>query len=666
MKFTITLNTMVGDVNAENKFVYDENLVSQSQSVKAEYALEQENNGEIADDKRIIVKGGWTSTEYLDITNTIYLINSNYFKADTNIYLSKYYDFVGWKIRIATTDETTNTTTYSFKELTENGTGLSVTIDGQNRYQGVTGFRSDINLVACFVPKKITAEVTVKSVDNLGDELKLKFTDKSSKVEISAQESVDSANHVTKYTMQVVQNSKITIESQNDTYGISLVSYSGNNFGYGNPLNADINIPTASADDDGVFRIIVTLDYHDTKAVYFNLKNSNDYVGKLSKVNFNLNGHQLSTTNITLANESVGGIHFAQKVMLPKNAVITTNFAEVTLNNYTLTSWDMYDEATRKFQALNSNIKVTSDIYLKAKYEAKEITIEYVIDNNGSKTTLSGIADEYTKGAYGSQITLPYIIVEMGNRVTTGFARDGLACTFGETITISSKNNAELNGKLTLEVTTIEFYYIRFTKGDTTFELPTVYPQQDNSVKVKIAEQEIRINANTSYYYKSLDSVQNPITGMETRTTGYLMPNEYIIPTPTHEISSSDNVTFIGWKTKSNKVCENGDTYECNSNDAENGIITFNAINSNVIKVEFYITNPVDKTELKLTTNTNKEPSLTEINILVDKKENSVLVDYIGADENHTQFNVKYTNGEAKSTSYFVKSKISEKYFLKA
>lgn len=662
MKFTITLNTMVGDVNAENKFVYDKNLVSQSQSVKAEYALEQENNGEIAEDKRVIVEGGWTSKEYLDITNTIYLINSNYFKADTNKYLSKYYDFVGWKIRIATTDETTNTTTYSFKELTENGTGLSVTIDGQNRYQGVTGFVSDINLVACFVPKKITAEVTVKSVDNLGDELKLKFTDKSSKVEISAQESVDSANHVTKYTMQVVQNSKITIESQNETYGISLVSYSGNNFGYGNPLNADINIPTASADDDGVFRIIVTLDYHDTKIVYFNLENNNGNVGKLSKVNFNLNGHQLSTTNITLANESVGGIHFATQVALPKNAVITTNFAEVALNNYTLTSWDMYDEATRKFQTLNSSIEVTSDIYLKAKYEAKEITIEYVIDNNGSKTTLSGIADKYSKGTYGSQITLPYIIVEMGSRVTTGFARDGLACKFGETITISSKNNAELNGKLTLEVTTIEFYYIRFTKGDTTFELPTVYPQQDNSVKVKIAEQEIRIKAGISYYYKSLDSIQNPITNMETLDTGYLMPNTYTIPIPTHEISSSDNVTFIGWKTKSNKVCENGDTYECNSNDAENGIITFNAINSNVIKVEFYITNPVDKTELKLTTNTNKEPSLTEINILVDKEENSVLVDYIGADENHTQFNVKYTNGETKSTSYFVKSKISEKY----
>lgn len=657
MKFTITLNTMVGDLDAENKFVYDENLVSQSQSVKAEYALEQENNGEIAEDKRVIVEGGWTSKEYLDITNTIYLINSNYFKADTNKYLSKYYDFVGWKIRIATTDETTNTTTYSFKELTENGTGLSVTIDGQNRYQGVTGFVSDINLVACFVPKKITAEVTVKSVDNLGDELKLKFTDKSSKVEISAQESVDSANHVTKYTMQVVQNSKITIESQNETYGISLVSYSGNNFGYGNPLNADINIPTASADDDGVFRIIVTLDYHDTKIVYFNLENNNGSKGKLSKVNFNLNGHQLSTTNITLANESVGGIHFATQVALPKNAVITTNFAEVTLNNYTLTSWDMYDEATKKFQTLNSNIKVTSDIYLKAKYEAKKITIEYVIDNNGSKTTLSGIADKYSKGTYGSQITLPYIIVEMGNRVTTGFARDGLSCKFGDTIMISSKNNAELNGKLTLEVTTIEFYYIRFTKGDTTFELPTVYPQ-DNSVK--IAEQEISIKAGISYYYKSLDSIQNTITNMETFDTGYLMPNTYTIPT--HEISSSDNVTFIGWKTKSNKVCENGDTYECNSNDAENGIITFNAINSNVIKVEFYITNPVDKTELKLTTNTNKEPSLTEINILVDKKENSVLVDYIGADENHTQFNVKYTNGETKSTSYFVKSKISEKY----
>ena len=658
MKFTIALNTMVGDLDKAGNFVYDKNLASQSQSVKAEYALEKEDNGEIAEDKRVIVEGGWNSKESLDMTNTIYLINSNYFKADTNKYLAKYYDFVGWKIRISTIDESTNTTTYSFKELTDLDTGLSVTIDGQNRYQGVTGFGSDINLVACFVPKKITAEVIVKSVDNLGDELKLKFTDKSSNVEISAEESVDSANHVTKYTMQVVQNSWLTIESLNDTYGISLVSYSGYNFGYGNPLKADINIPTSYTDDDGVFRMIVTLDYHDTKTVYFNLENNNGFVGTLSKVNFNLNGHQLSTTNITLANENVGGIHFAKQVALPKNAVITTNFAEVTLNNYTLTSWNMYDEATGKFQTLNSNTKVTSDIYLKAKYEAKDITIEYVIDNNGSNTTLSGIADVYSKGAYGSKITLPYIIVEMGSRVTTGFARDGLTCKFGDTIMISSKNNAELNGKLTLEVTTIEFYYVRFTTAGTTFELPTGYYPQDNSVK--IAEQEISIDAGISYYYKSLDSVQNTITDMETRNTGYLLLNTYTIPI--HEISSSDNVTFIGWKTKSNKVCENGDTYECNSNDAENGIITFNAINSNVIKVEFYITNPVDMTELKLTTNTNKEPSLTEINILVDKEENSVLVDYIGADENHAQFNVKYTNGETKPTSYFVKSKILEKY----
>ncbi len=666
MKFTITLNTMVGDL-VNDDFVYSESF--KNQNIEAEYALEKENNGTIAEDKRVVVdKNIWsTSTLSLDMTNAIYLINSNYFKADTNKYSSKYYDFVGWKIRIATTDETTNVTTYSFQELA--GSGLSVTTDGQDRYLGVTGFGSNMNIVACFVPKKITAEVTVKSVDNLGDELKLKFTDKSSNAEISTQESVDSVNHATKYTMQVVQNSWIIIESLNDTYGISLVSYSGYNFGYSNPVQTEINIPTSYADDDGVFRMTITLDYHDTKAVYFNVTNDDNkkYVGNLSEVKYSLNGHELSTKNIIPTNYSIvsdhGNVYFTKKVMLPKNAVLATDFAKLTLNNYTLKSWDMYDEASNI--SAFSGITLTSDIYLKANYEAREITIEYVIDNNGSKTTLLGMDKAYTKALYGSKITLPYIIVEMGSRVTTGFARNGASFKFGGEFTISSQNNAELNGVLTLEVTTIEFYYIRFTTDGTTFELPTRYYPQDNSVK--IAEQMIKIDADAgiSYYYKSLDSVQNTITDMKILTDGYLMPNEYTIPIPTHEISSSDNVTFIGWKTKSNKVCENGDTYECNSNDAENGIITFSAINSNVIKVVFYITNPVDKTELKLTTNTNKEPSLTEINILVDKEENSVLIDYIAANENHAQFNVKYVSGNNNTTRYFVKSQILEKYLGK-
>ncbi|MCI5497080.1 MAG: InlB B-repeat-containing protein, partial [Firmicutes bacterium] len=637
-KHTVTFNALVGKektIDGTTNFVYDSELAAKY--VLAEYAmtLDQVNNDDGSENidsnnrRQVAYTPGWSySRQTVDFQNYIYLIKPENFKRISN----PNYDFVGWKVLI--TSGSGEDITYSFVELSE-VKGLIVTKNKDQEYIKISGIHADLNIVACFVQKQITTEVTLRSTDNLGHKLGIDILDYSKGTALETQSVVENAETCEKiYTFKAVLNSTIQFKSTFDQYKV--VSF---DFGY--TYEGDTITITDAYVVDGKFKIVVTLDYASTKTVYLDVSQ-----GKIGTVNYTYtvdgNDYERSTEASAIQGMSFnGGQNYATyQVVLPLGAKINSqSFGTPTLSNYTFNCWQYFDGKLNDFETL----PVSDTTYLCAKYDAKQITVKFAVKNlQNDITKITGIEANIT---YGTDFTLPTIIVELNGEVTIGYIIDNQLYSFGETFNFD-RLTGEIGDEYQIYLTTQKIYSIAFTMGDTTFDWPnnSPYPTVDSEVKVKVVSSPITIESGVEYYFaNSVD--QNGEIAVTPKTNGYSLTNEYDIPVA--EIKSTNGVQFEEWATRTSKTYENGQRYKVSYADADdNGIILFTAVAGNKIKVEFVVIDPQNGQTLKLTTDQKVKPTLESITMLLpaDNASSANIIDFGTYNNNYILFNERPVN----------------------
>ena len=652
-KHIVNFNALVGKqetIDSTTNFVYDSELADKY--VLAEYAmtLDQVNNddGSASVDnnnrRQIAYTPGWSySRQTVDFQNYIYLIKPEHFTS--RISSNANYDFVGWKVLI--TSGSGEDITYSFVELSE---VVSITNEDQ-RYIKISGIHADLNIVACFVQKQITTEVTLRSTDNLGHKLGIDILDYSKGTALKTESVVENAETCEKiYTFKAVLNSTIQFKSTFDQYRVKSLD-----FGY--VFEDDTITITDAYVVDGKFKIVVTLDYASTKTVYLDVSK-----GRIETVEYTytLDGNDYARTTEASAIQGMsfnGGQNYATyQVILPLGAKINSqSFGTPTLNNYTFTRWQYFSGKLNDFETLI----VSDTTYLCAKYDAKQITVKFAVKNlQNTITEISGIEANV---AYGTDFTLPTIIVELNGEVTIGYIIDNQLYSFGDTFNFGSLNG-EIADEYQIYLTTQKIYSIAFTVEGTTFELSkdsNPYPTVDSGVEV--VSSPITIESGVEYYFaNSID--QNGKIPVTPKTNGYSLTNTYDIPVA--EITSTNGVQFEQWATRTSQTYENGQTYKVIYADADdNGIILFTAVAGNKIKVEFVVIDPQNGQTLKLTTDQNFKPTLESITMLIpaDNASSANIIDFGTYNNNYILFNEKPI-GRDPINAYLAEFGLGERY----
>ena len=683
----------------ESGYAFDKTL-SEKYNVIAEFAtseesLEDDGSDEVEDSKRrtiaTSINYSYSNTKSINYKNEIYLMNYDYFKRAST---SDTFIFQGWRVLEENTID--GITTYTLKTLEE---VAEVTEEkdahGNVKYWKISNIKQRLKIVAIYTERFVDVEITLASNVHNGDELKLTILSiyGSEIRDLSDMDGIikDTENHTATYKFSVLYYSSIIITTYTDyvdSYQIKTITIH-NKFG-GASINGDANIPvnqdnTSNGELDG--KIIVDVEY---KQVSYSLRieanqlsNSVNYPATLDTISY-LIGSLESTVNTTASY----GTSYNYVVDIPVDAIITSEkLGTPTINNFTFVKWQYLDKADGQWKDITTSLECKNiansnkEIYVRAIFAPNDVSIKFYVETetydeaSGSTITIKkeliGLPEQITSVKYGSKFTLPYVVIETDSYITTGWDFGN----FGEEFTILSNNNEALES-LEIIAQTKPILYVVFDKGKTNYVIPNDYPSTKadndplNPSPNSLVSSPIVIQGNKDYYYVYLETLPNTDTlsvgeklnsGADAIT---LKSNTFAIPNV--EIAIADSVPFEGWVTKLDKVYSIGQTYTYIG--GEEGVgdqadtITLTAKASNLYSLKFIITNPTDKDEqYSLTTNTkidptDVDPSITSIDLLINKGSNTkyVTLNYNDSTDQWLKFDVM--NNKVIQGAYFVKT----------
>lgn len=651
IEHNVLLGTIVVDENGE----YSQELASQH-FVKTEYGVTADQINDNGDDNienprfigssinlyDIATSGqeyymvGLDSITYLD---SIYLFNE-YVRVE-----NKGYEFQKWMI--AEYSLNGNSLDVTFKELDE-----TVNVSDSNEIITISGITKNITLVALYKVDTVTVNITVQTTNGLGHQLDVTIKGAKNNTDtytpITHTMTPDVTNKVATTSIEVQMGSWLEISGITSNQFVVDRINNGLRTYTSASLNVEVNNSLMSGGDDTINFVItyrpITYNVY-VSTVY---SNSDDLKGSIDFARYYFGSEQLTTNQINSILETYNNCNFNYKTEVIAFTHVKQDFATPTLTNYTFTGWEYYNSSTSAFELVpDTGIEVAGNIYLRAVFEPKDVIVRYYMDvtedpNDATRVykRILGLDDQFTKTKVGQTITLPYVVIELNDRISSGWmsADTNTNYKFGDAIKISTLDNVEFvadeSGNLFFDLyaTIVERHYVYYSQGDSSFKVgDSDYPIEPNESSV-VYEDSFAFES--AYYYARLssmpqDTIELTDTNLQESET-FAISTELIIPT--YSIESEDGSVFIGWQTdSSNQTYKNGNTYQYTwVDDTDNNHIILKAIKSDYIELQFYITNPyaTDGSTLQLTQRTSDGFTMPYMSILVNKESPKVL--YMG------------------------------------
>lgn len=645
----VKVSSIVGILDGTN-VIYDSEIASKY-AVYSEYATDmcqiENDNGEVGIDfenmrglANVYADDGYYS-ENMNYMDTIYLISPTFaVRGGSGIT-----DFVfqGWKVLV------NDGGTITFRDLSEYGLTVRAIIDGDTgntNYWEVSNILGDITLVAVYTEKLIDVNITLTTEDGLGELMNVAVITEYGSLanDYTTDTSVitrDNTNHTTTYNLKVLFNSQLTVNipsDYSDSHQLRKIIIGTFETAY--PIIIGVNEGNINATTNRIDISVIYAQLSYTLQIQsYVMVDGTRYNAELGEINYNLAtvAELKSVSTVTKSQED-----YNIQAEISAGAIIHNDtLGTPTINNFTFDGkWEYYHPDYNAWYsladkasgiAINDIVNETfKQVQVRAVgFVANNVNIEYVYKKTvGENTVEINVTDrvdtELKTAKYGQTITLPWIIVEGEDFITTGYNRGN----YGENLVVVDNHNNELS-TLVLEFTKQGVYYVVFDVGDTGFAIPSSYPTTMGSSN-KIASAKIEVPANTNYYHFIIGD-GNQLSGAKhnNTTATVIIDNTYDIPNV--EISAVGGVNFDSWVTRLNRTFDIGDTYDYRGGESRDGLITLTAVADNFINIKFYITNPASTgNTLKLTTDVNQSANLDYINILIgtDGNDNYVDVDY--------------------------------------
>ncbi len=663
----VKIRSVVGVLDDDGETVCFNQEVASKYDVYAEYAT---NYSQIANDN------GDANVEFADMRNLANTYNEHsYTYAESISYLDHIYlvnqpfavrggasatDFImqGWRVLVEDESGT------RFVDISEYGLTITPSINGDTNeimYWTVSNVKEDVVLVAVYTERLIDVTVTLKSEDNNGESLNVSIISEYNSLsqdysELEEYITRDSDNHSSIYNLKILYNSWLSIDildSLEESYqlkNIKIGTYETSNFATIAVNESNIDTVTQKINIEVTYS---QLTYQMLIKAEQNIDGTR-YNATLDKINYSIVTNNVSY-NLQSETEFTNN-EFGYTAEIATGAIIQNDtLGTPVLNNYAFVNWQYYVETSDEWLDLQDQtngvavkdiVNEFKEVKVRAVFTAGDVQVQYVLNTSDSSVVIEDLTQTVK---YGSKITLPYVIIENENYITTGFDIDG--GQFGNTIQILSRNNAQLT-TYSIPLLTQELSYVVFDKGETTFDIPTGYPTTKNSDN-KIASIRVEIPEGTTYYYNTI-SAENILGEGKYKTTSaseIIVDDVYSIPNI--DIADSNGASFAGWTTKLNRTYNSGESYDYLSSESENNLITLTALESNFVNVKFYITNPVDAEILNLTTKVGTEANMSYISVLIDKELNFnyIDVDYEKSADNY--LNINSMSSSVLDVAYF-------------
>lgn len=491
---------------------------------------------------------------------------------------------------------------------------------GKNRIYHITG---DTIIYAVYSERPVIVSVTYKGVDTHIDELKSKISLNGKEVTefYDVVESSATMTKTFKFKALYAQQLQVVDAEPTETVNYYVIeNFFINDIGVeNNILNTTL---TNSNGDLTTYAFTVQFTTLKTEVYAKTLLDSSPYNVDIYATVSSIEVLNHRGETVTIDGDDIVETYFLNNadntfynyiLKIPYSSTITS--INASLHNYTITGWEMGGST---FETL----LVDEVKYIKARLVANDIVVKYYTSQDQELTFLT-----QSNLKYGDKITLPYVVVDEGKRVSFGWKIADLEYEYGQEISAVHPDNEQLEydealGRyiLKIDVDYTEKYYLIFANGDgCTFEIPASYttPSNDNAV----TEKAIFINGVGKYqYYNVVDE------DLEERTISggtFVFSNYYYLP---EEISFENNLSFGGWTTKTGSTIDNK-IYQFGTNDitdSDEHEIKLTTILSGYVAVKFYIVDPSGETldTLKLSTSTNGEYSLDYVQVFYDKDAN--------------------------------------------
>jgi len=652
-------------VNLQTLAVNDDLTYSEELQVSnialAEYAVTQaqiEDDGNDStdyEDRRQFVyptNTSYVSTVTMDYLDNLYLFNDKTFVRVNKFYQNKGYEFVGWRL-------------FDSENKTFSDLSTVTTVNNANNIINISNVRSNLTIVAVFTEKLVNVEITVAATNGQGHTLDVNIATSLTGQDyqgITHTSNPDSTNQVNVINLQLKYGSWINITGIDSTqFAISTIKVGLYTY-LMTSISTQIN---DSVIDNDVVSFVITYDVKTTKLYLSTYKNHLDiqYVGDISAIEYEISGEKVTTTEIQISGDThnyisngstvLGRFNKSSKVIY--NSVIYADFATPTLNNFTFVKWQYIGADNNLYDIPAEGLTASEDIYLIAIFTPKNVEVRYFVSNeDGSKAQINGISSSLVE--YGQTITLPYVVIELEDRITIGWSANSMSYNWGDSFAIIDINNNQLASEgdtLIYEIyaNTVSKYYVIYSSGESSFDVSN-YPTDIASAKLSSSYiLENSLNLEGSYYYASLDSNVATNVTVTLQNTPFTRENNLVIPD--YEVTASNGVAFIGWASKSQVRYNNSDKYTYRLNDIVEGVITLSAINSNYVEVQFYITNPQTNDEMSLGEKVTDTTTLSYISTLIDKTDVTQVV--ILNSDNSSTSNVTW--------SLIANSSINKNYF---
>lgn len=355
--------------------------------------------------------------------------------------------------------------------------------------------------------------------------------------------------------------------------------------------------------------------------------------------NYMVSGSDIYEENTLNENDS---LYYNYIVRVPYNSTI--NAINAHLNNFTIKGW--------KNNGTNfTTPTITESTFINIDIEANAVNVKYYASDGVTEIpTETVLGQSQTNIKYGSRISLPYIVVDEGNKVSTGWNIDGSNYNWGNYVFVLSANNTELvDNTFKIVTTVINKYYVIFD-NDTglTFDIPSQYKTKNNDVVVAADQVNMTFNGtgeNVFYHYTV--STESLIENTVEFNSITVYNNQLTIP---ETLQFTTNSMFGGWISYSNNKFTNLYTYNSNdiTNVAENEIL-LKTSTSGIVGVRFYLTNPTapaDETKdftFATSANVDADYTIPYIQLFYDK-EKQQLTRYVNISNTHENF-IEWSSG---------------------
>jgi len=568
--------------------------------------------------------------------DSIYLFEPSAFVRSTN----KGYNFIGWKIAEYELDGSNNVVV-TYKDLSD------LVVADANGMKTISGITSKITIVALFSVKTVTVNITTKTTNDLGHQLDvvIKGARNSSDTYTVIDHTMtpDSSSRTARTTVEVQFGSWLDISGiESNQFKISQINDGLYTFG-AEKLNIQIDSSLMIGNNDGVnFVIIYEPIYYDI-FVSTVCQNNANLSGEIETASYYLNGEKITTEDVFEAFETRTFYDrtFNYKTEVVALTTLKQDFAIPTLNNYIFDGWKYYDSDSEEFITIEeSGFVVEKDSYLIAVFTPRNVTVRYFMDvtQNPQQTATKSymrIQGLDTTVKVGDTITLPYVVVELDDRISSGWLQyDEYNAIigrheFGDTITVITNNNElfmdDGSGNLVFDfyATIIERYSVYYDEGNSTFIVdgsgyPTNLNEAESLGSVVYSD---NLAFESEYYYSRMyTSAPSQIVVTLCGESSFVAKSSLDIPN--YYVDSTNGVAFMGWMTENEDLqYTSGGKYEFRwIDDFANNHIVMYAIPSNYIELQFYVTNPQNTNEaMLLSESTTIDPNLTYLSVLLDK-----------------------------------------------